>query len=347
MKKNQTYDELEAMAKRTENNLTNPVMQPVAPANVATPGVDTRQVKAKVYDSIFGESPAVQQARAARNASYQDMLNSRRQAAEQQRTDDVKMARWNALGNALTTMVQPLGWGIGGGFSGGAPGGVQQYDDRQYLNAFNRAVKASDDLRNIGTAEDDYKFKLAEEDYKRKLALEDSERQQARMLERQEKAAQAREERDRKLHEQRMELEEQKAAYRQQLADWNATHRVTSKSTGLSVDDRAMLKNLEAYNKYANSEAEYGRKPDPFDKWLDDRGIKVALTNTTTGSPSTSNSTTTQTQTQTQTPTQEQVVPGVTPGWSVLGGGLMYNPSPAVASGQPASAGGGPVFKLQ
>ena len=292
-----------------------------------------------MYASIFGESPETQKARENRDNTFQSMLASRRAAAEQARTDNVAMARYNALGNVITSMAQLGGWAAGGGTSG-----VQQYDDRQYLNAFNRAVKASDDLRNIGTAEDDYKFKLAEEDYRRKLALEDSERQQARMLERQENAARAREERDQKLHEQKMELEEQKAAYRQQLADWKATHRVTSKSSGLSVDDRAMLKNLEAYNKYANSEAEYGRKPDPFDKWLDDRGIKVALTNTTTGSPSTSKSTATQSAPATP-PAQEQtpVVPGVTPGWSVLGGGLMYNPAPAVSSGAPASAGGAPV----
>ncbi len=292
-----------------------------------------------MYASIFGESPEVQKARENRDNTFQSMLASRRAAAEQARTDNVAMARYNALGNVITSMAQLGGWAAGGGTSD-----VQKYDDRQYLNAFNRAVQASDDLRNIGTAEDDYKFKLAEEDYKRKLAVEDAERQQARMLERQERAAQAREERDQKLHEQKMELEEQKAAYRQQLADWKATHRGTSKSTGLSVDDRAMLKNLEAYNKYANSEAEYGRTPVTFDKWLDDRGIKVALTNTTTGSPSTSKSTSTQTAPATPTtPAQDQVVPGVTPGWSVLGGGLMYNPAPAVSSGAPASAGGAPV----
>lgn len=293
-----------------------------------------------MYASIFGESPETQKARENRDKTFQAMLASRRQAAEQNRTDNIAMAKYNALGNVITSMAQLGGWAAGGGTSG-----VQQYDDRQYLNAFNRAVQASDDLRNIGTAEDDYKFKLAEEDYKRKLALEDAERQQARMLERQERAAQAREERDQKLHEQKMELEEQKAAYRQQLQEWKATHRVTSKSSGLSVDDRVMLKNLDAYNKYANSENEYGRTPVSFNEWLSQRGYDVQSVRPTSGSPSTSKSTETQTQTQTQTPAQDQVVPGVTPGWSVLGGGLMYNPAPAVASGKPASAGGAPVNK--
>lgn len=308
-----------------------------------------------MYASIFGESPATMQAREARKSAFQDMLNARKQSAEQQRTDDVKMARYNALGNLLTTMVQPIGWGIGGGFSGSNTGGVQKYDDRQYLAAFNRAVKAADDIRNIGNAEAEYKFKLAEEDYRRQQSLEDAERQQARMLERQEQAARAREERDQKLHEQRMELEEQKAAYRQQLQEWKATHKVTSRSTGLSVDDRVMLKNLEAYNKYANSEAEYGRKPEPFDKWLSDRGIDVLTVNASTGNQNTNKSTGTATQTapantQTQTQAQTQTPAAADPaprGWGVLANnGLMYNPAPVVSSGAPASAGGGPVFKF-
>ena len=296
-----------------------------------------------MYASIFGESPETQKARENRDNTFQSMLASRRAAAEQARTDNVAMARYNALGNVITSMAQLGGWAAGGGTSD-----VQKYDDRQYLNAFNRAVQASDDLRNIGTAEDDYKFKLAEEDYKRKLALEDAERQQARMLERQENAARAREERDQKLHEQKMELEEQKAAYRQQLADWKATHRVTSKSSGLSVDDRVMLKNLDSYNKWANNETEYGRTPVSFNEWLAQRGYDVQSVRPTTGSPSTSKSTATQsapanTQTQTQTQAAAEPLPR---GWSVTGGaGLMYNPAPAVASGAPASAGGAPVNK--
>lgn len=291
-----------------------------------------------MYASIFGESPETQQARERRDNTFQAMLASRRQAAEQNRTDNVNMARYNALGNVITSMAQLGGWGLGGGTAN-----VQKYDDRQYINAFNRAVQASDDLRNIGTAEADYQFKLADEDYKRKLALEDAERQQARMLERQEKAAQAREERDQKLHEQKMELEEQKAAYRQQLQEWKATHRVTSKSSGLSVDDRVMLKNLDAYNKYANSENEYGRTPVSFNEWLSQRGYDVQSVRPSTGSPSTVKSTGTpkQTQTQTQTPAappQEQRGLGV-----LRPDAYLYNPAPAVSSGNPASAGGAPV----
>ena len=290
MKKNQTYDELEAMAKRTENNLTNPVMQPVAPANVATPGVDTRQVKAKVYDSIFGESPAVQQARAARNASYQDMLNARKQSAEQQRTDDVKMARWNALGNVLTTMVQPLGWGIGGGFSGGAPGGVQQYDDRQYLNSFNRAVKAADDIRNIGNAEAEYRFKLADEDYRRALALDDEARKRKYSQEDLERKYQQKMDEMQKKFENDMAKVERQGEIRQQIAEFNATHKIRSRSTGQNADWRTQQKLMQGYLDYAKIEHANNRQPKGYLDWVKDSGFDVLAPGGSSSSSSSSSS---------------------------------------------------------
>lgn len=143
----------------------------------------TERPDSNIYASIFGPSPEVQAAAAARDASFQDWLNSRKQAVEQQRTDDVRMARLNAIGNVLTTMVQPLGWAIGG--QGKATGGVQPIDNRQYLQAFERAMKANDDLRNIGTLEGEYQFKLADENYRRAKALEDYGIKQNLELERQ------------------------------------------------------------------------------------------------------------------------------------------------------------------
>ena len=116
-----------------------------------------------IINSVFGPEPTqAEQAASVRDQSFQDWINSRKQAVEQQRTEDVRMARLNALGNVLTTMVQPLGWS-----AGGATAGVQPIDNRQYLQAFERAQKASDDLRNIGTMEGEYQFKLADEAYRR------------------------------------------------------------------------------------------------------------------------------------------------------------------------------------
>lgn len=126
------------------------------------------ETQAQIYDSVFGPEPTPAETRDAR---FQDWLNSRKQAIEQQRTDDVRMARINALGNILTTMVQPLGWAIGGKGTG-VTGGVQPVDNRQYLQAFERAVKANDDLRNIGTLEGEYQFKLAEDEARRAQELD-------------------------------------------------------------------------------------------------------------------------------------------------------------------------------
>lgn len=223
-----------------------------------------------IYSSLFGESPATQQAREARDLSFQDMLKSRRQSAEQARTDDVQMARYNALGNLLTTMVQPIGWA-----AGGTTGGVQKYDDRQYLNAFNRAVKATDDLRNIGTLEDEYRFKLAEQNYNRMQAMDDAERQQQRMIERQELAEQGRMERDQKKYEQQMELQQQKDDARMQLEQYKQTHKVSRKGTGISVGDKILLEEIRAYNQHVNNQSKAGKDFETFDQWMDKKGYKV------------------------------------------------------------------------
>lgn len=103
--------------------------------------------------------------RQAERATFQEMLNQYRAKAEKQRTADSTMAKYNALGNLLTTMVQPIGWVAGGGK--GVTAGVQPYDERQYLEAFNRAVKASDDLRNIDRMEMQQALDFAKRDTQR------------------------------------------------------------------------------------------------------------------------------------------------------------------------------------
>lgn len=228
-----------------------------------------------LYASLFGESPATQQARETRNQSFQDMLSSRRQAAEQNRTDNVQMARYNALGNVLTTMVQPLGWA-----AGGSTAGVQKYDDRQYIDAFNRALKAQDDLRNIGNAEAEYNFKLAEQDYNRLQSLEDAERQQQRMIERQELAEQGRMERDQKKYEARQKELEQKAENDRWLAEFKAANKVTSKRTGLGIEDKILLEQVKAYNAQVAKNTYSGT----FGQWLNERGYQVGNRTAAAGS---------------------------------------------------------------
>lgn len=195
-----------------------------------------------IYASIFGETPQTRQARLQRDSAFQSMLDSRRQALEQQRTDDVTMARYNALGNLLTTMVQPLGWSVGGGRVG-ATGGYQPYDNRQYISAFNRAVKASDDLRNIGTMEGEYRFNLANEDYRRALSLEDEERRIARSIDAE------------KRHEYTMD----------EIA-----------ARGLSVDDRALITARNNYETYKRTRIIKGQPYMSFEQYMKGEGYDVA-----------------------------------------------------------------------
>ena len=200
-----------------------------------------------MYASIFDGSPSVQKARDARDTAFQAMLNTRKQTAEQQRTDDVKMARWNALGNVLTTMVQPVGWAIGGGgFKEGGTGGVIKADDRQYISAFNRAVKDADDIRNIGLQDAEYQFKIANDEYTRALKLEDEERQTRRAneeYERRRKIIQQEEEEKEKARQERLQQEYE---LKTQLAQAQAAGRVAVENA------KAANKNKSGTNKGGN-----------------------------------------------------------------------------------------------
>lgn len=224
----------------------------------------------QLFNSLFGESPETQQARETRNATFQDMLNSRRQTAQQNYTDAAKMAKYNALGNVLTTMVQPIGWA-----AGGSTVSPQKYDDRQYIDSFNRALKAQDDLRNIGTAEDQYRFNLAEQDYNRLRDIEDNERRYQFQMDKQQQQQEYMLEKQRRDQEARQALEEQKAEQKEALERLKASLKITDKKTGLSLRDRQLLKEMDYYNDYVKRHETSGQPYDTFDKWMSTRGYKV------------------------------------------------------------------------
>lgn len=195
----------------------------------------------EINDAIFGPKPSqYEQAAAVRDQRFQDWLNSRKQALEQQRTDDVRMARLNALGNVLTTMVQPLGWAIGGKGSG-VTGGVQPIDNRQYLQAFDRAQKASNELRNIGTMEGEYQFKLAEDEYQRQQAIADYERKARMQAQIQQDYAQAR-------HDYTMAEIDARGDYQKAVAEIRAKNRITK--NGKSADDQNLKTAYTEYRRY-------------------------------------------------------------------------------------------------
>ena len=222
-----------------------------------------------LYESIFGESPATQAARKERDTAFQDMLNARKQAAVRQQTSDKRMATYNALGNVLTTMVQPIGWGIGG-----RTGNAQPYDDRQYISAFDRAVKASDDLRNIGTAEGEYGFKLADENFRRAQSMDDAARERAFKEEDIERKYQQRLEEQQRKFDNDMQKQERQYELRMQIAEFNAAHKIVNRSTGQNQDWREKSNLLRGYITYANKCAEYNEEPMTYQEWLEERGFR-------------------------------------------------------------------------
>ena len=174
----QTLDEALNMAHNNMNAALDESMAAEDKANAEQLQADAARASlypAGVYDSIFGpektepEKTELEKLDEARRLSYKEMIENRKKVLQQQQTNDYRLASFNALGNALRTMVQPVGWA-----AGSSTAGVQPYDERQYLESFNRAVKANDDLRNLGVLEDQFKYKLADEEYQRKVALEDS-----------------------------------------------------------------------------------------------------------------------------------------------------------------------------
>ena len=223
-----------------------------------------------IYASIFGETPETQAAYETRNASFQDMLNQRKQAVQQQKTDDVKMAKYNALGNLITSMVQPIGWA-----AGGSTAGVQPYDERQYLESFNRAVKANDDLRNIGSAEAEYRYQLADEAYKRALGLEDAERKRQQDLADDERKYEFQFEKQERQFQHQLELQQKREDAQRALAEWKASHHVTRKGTGLTVEDRILLKEMDAYKDYVGRQEAMKLPFDTFEQWASKHGYQV------------------------------------------------------------------------
>lgn len=194
---------------------------------------------------------------------FQDLFDQRRKTMEQARTDNAKMARFNAIGNALRTLVQPIGWAAGGST---AP--VQPYDNRQYLESFNRAVKAADDIRNLGKEE--MAFKLGQEaeevaDAKREYEV----LRQAKIQS--DYAAQRQEEEMAKI--------QARGDVQKEVADVKARYKVTGRN-GIPVGDKMLTSAWTAYNGYLS---DYQKKktagvvvpdrPLSFEEYLGDNKI--------------------------------------------------------------------------
>lgn len=223
-----------------------------------------------IADAVFGPEQSADASVSAadvRDQRFQDWLNARRQAVEQQRTDDVRMARLNAIGNVLTTMVQPLGWAIGG--QGKATGGVQPIDNRQYLQAFERAMKANDDLRNIGTLEGEYQFKLADDAYRREQAMADYEQKAQIELQKQKQIFDMRSQLSKQQMEERIKVAEATAKAKLRFST-KSGQKVTEsvRDNLLKRANAAYAQILADYYKKKNVGIENLKEPPSYDEFL-------------------------------------------------------------------------------
>lgn len=83
------------------------------------------------------------------SAKISDMLQSQWKAASDQRTNAHKLAQVTALGNVLQNIFTPVAWGAGG--HGKATSQPITPDNRAYISAFNEAIRADQNLANVGT----------------------------------------------------------------------------------------------------------------------------------------------------------------------------------------------------
>lgn len=210
---------------------------------------------------------------------YQDMLNAHREALMKERTDNAKMARFAALGNALTSMVQPLGWAIGGGGLGrGATSGYQPYDNREYISAFNRAIQAGQDLRNVNLKDAEFQYKT----------LQQREASARRMAE----------------IEARTEAQLEAA-------------RIRAEAQGAKAEQDREWHLWQQYNSYWNTMQRQGKTPISYEEYIarlgksgDSTGTSAPTSETTTSTGNGGKRTGTQTATPTETKTEEKKEPG-------------------------------------
>lgn len=189
----------------------------------------------------LSEQSQLEEAEKNRQKTYQDMMDARRKSMEAERTNATTMAKFNALGNALRTMVQPLGWAVGG-----STAGVQPYDNRAYLDAFNRAVKAGADVRNLDAQDMQFQLGLANEkvsDAKRALETR--------------RAAERAAENAERNYQNQLALVEAKAAAR------------GSATGGDTVNDAIRKRAATKYADYVTRSLNNGKKPISMDDYLE------------------------------------------------------------------------------
>ena len=114
---------------------------------------ENNQIVPPDYGAIYGKWNELTPEEKAVQQGINDMLQQQYKQAATNRTDARRMAQFNAFGDVLRTAFNPIGWAIGGGTSQTiAP------DNRAYISAFNNAIKADNDFRNLGNQQAQFKL---------------------------------------------------------------------------------------------------------------------------------------------------------------------------------------------
>lgn len=159
----------EQMAEKVRNSANAP-----ATINAGTPTLPTLNSDRGVIPTIqtggplettsptaqkLGEPDSTVQTPAA--PSFADMLSARlaemKEEAKQEKTDAVKMQKYHALANVLNSIGKlggaAVGGAIGGNMADSAPNTGEYKRSQGYIDAFERAKKASDRLRDLDNQE--------------------------------------------------------------------------------------------------------------------------------------------------------------------------------------------------
>ena len=114
---------------------------------------ENNQIVPPDYGAIYGKWNELTPEEKAVQQGINDMLQQQYKQAAVNRTDARRMAQFNAFGDVLRTAFNPIGWALGGGTAQTiAP------DNRAYISAFNNAIKADNDFRNLGTQQAQFKL---------------------------------------------------------------------------------------------------------------------------------------------------------------------------------------------
>lgn len=204
------------------------------------PQLDNIQAKAEV------QNPTGLAGNEEKPKSWSELLEERRNALKQEKTDAIKMQKYHALSDVLKAIGQMGGAAVGGAIGGNAldsaPAVGEYKESRGYLDALERAKQANDRLRAL----DEQGFKLAYSKQER-----DEERAYAEKQKAEQRAHEAEQKAEERAYKAKMEEEDRK--FQKEMADYRA--KIEQAATEGNLRLKAQLEAQAAEKEYAHEAA--------------------------------------------------------------------------------------------